>query len=102
MLSEDFLLERGYCCGHGCLMCPYIPKHKKDNTVVMKKVIDCYQNENPIINKLTYIYLTPQIMLVAFALADTLLKRDNCKHTTETGHVNLVTFNYRCVHDKFT
>lgn len=51
MLSEDFLLERGYCCGHGCLMCPYIPKHKKGNTVVMKKVIDCYQNENPIINK---------------------------------------------------
>ena len=29
MLSRDFLIERGYCCGHGCLMCPYIPKHLK-------------------------------------------------------------------------
>ena len=32
MLSEEYLLQRGYCCGHGCLMCPYEPKHKKDNT----------------------------------------------------------------------
>ena len=28
MLSREFLTKRGYCCGHGCLMCPYIPKHK--------------------------------------------------------------------------
>ena len=35
MLSREFLLERGYCCGHGCLMCPYIPKHKKGNTNTM-------------------------------------------------------------------
>ena len=32
MLSQEFLIERGYCCGHGCLMCPYIPKHTKGNT----------------------------------------------------------------------
>ena len=32
MLSKEYLLQRGYCCGHGCLMCPYEPKHKKDNT----------------------------------------------------------------------
>ena len=32
MLSREYLLQRGYCCGHGCLMCPYEPKHKKDNT----------------------------------------------------------------------
>tara|TARA_R100000406_G_scaffold68598_1_gene49012 strand:- start:580 stop:936 length:357 start_codon:yes stop_codon:yes gene_type:complete len=32
MLSREYLLKRGYCCGHGCLMCPYEPKHKKDNT----------------------------------------------------------------------
>ena len=38
MLSREFLLERGYCCGHGCLMCPYEPKHKKGNT--MTSVID--------------------------------------------------------------
>ena len=27
MLSREFLIERGHCCGHGCLMCPYEPKH---------------------------------------------------------------------------
>jgi len=32
MLSRSFLIQRGYCCGHGCLMCPYIPKHIKGNT----------------------------------------------------------------------
>ena len=51
MLSKEFLLERGYCCGHGCLMCPYEPKHKKGNKNTMKQVIDCTQNHNPIINK---------------------------------------------------
>jgi len=35
MLSKDFLTERGYCCGHGCLMCPYEPKHTKGNTKLM-------------------------------------------------------------------
>ena len=51
MLSKEFLLERGYCCGHGCLMCPYEPKHKKGNKNTMKQVIDCNQNHNPVINK---------------------------------------------------
>tara|TARA_Y100000592_G_scaffold15192_1_gene22142 strand:+ start:3132 stop:3848 length:717 start_codon:yes stop_codon:yes gene_type:complete len=35
MLSKEFLTERGYCCGHGCLMCPYEPKHIKGNTNLM-------------------------------------------------------------------
>tara|TARA_B100001778_G_scaffold333880_1_gene343517 strand:- start:368 stop:1072 length:705 start_codon:yes stop_codon:yes gene_type:complete len=35
MLSREFLTERGYCCGHGCLMCPYEPKHTKGNTNLM-------------------------------------------------------------------
>ena len=39
MLSKDFLTERGYCCGHGCLMCPYEPTHIKDNTIL--KIINC-------------------------------------------------------------
>lgn len=25
-LSREFLLNRGYCCGNGCLNCPYKPK----------------------------------------------------------------------------
>ena len=23
VLTEKYLLERGYCCGNGCLNCPY-------------------------------------------------------------------------------
>tara|TARA_R100000030_G_scaffold91157_1_gene76096 strand:+ start:211 stop:906 length:696 start_codon:yes stop_codon:yes gene_type:complete len=38
MLSREFLTERGYCCGHGCLMCPYEPKHIKGNTKLMGKI----------------------------------------------------------------
>jgi len=34
MLSREFLTERGYCCGNGCLMCPYEPKHIKNNKVL--------------------------------------------------------------------
>ena len=49
MLSKEFLTERGYCCGHGCLMCPYEPKHKKDNTIL--EVINCFKKENPLIQK---------------------------------------------------
>jgi len=35
MLSQEFLIQRGYCCGHGCLMCPYEPKHTEGNTNLM-------------------------------------------------------------------
>jgi hypothetical protein len=41
-LSREYLLSRGYCCGFGCLNCPYNPKHtkgskeqSKDNNVIM-------------------------------------------------------------------
>ena len=37
MLSREFLIDRGYCCGHGCLMCPYEPKHTKDNTIMAEQ-----------------------------------------------------------------
>ena len=49
MLSREFLIERGYCCGHGCLMCPYEPKHIKDNTLL--KVLNCFKEDNPLIHK---------------------------------------------------
>ena len=35
-LSKEFLLNRGYCCGNGCLNCPYIPKHQKHNDITGK------------------------------------------------------------------
>ena len=40
MLSREFLTQRGYCCGHGCLMCPYIPKHIEGNTMSKEKLIE--------------------------------------------------------------
>jgi len=49
MLSKEFLTERGFCCGYGCLMCPYEPKHTKDNTIL--KVINCFKEDNPLIQK---------------------------------------------------
>lgn len=33
VLSEKYLLERGYCCGNGCVNCPYnyknVPEPKR-------------------------------------------------------------------------
>ena len=37
MLSREFLIDRGYCCGHGCLMCPYEPKHTKGNKIMAEQ-----------------------------------------------------------------
>lgn len=33
-LNKEFLLSRGKCCGSGCLNCPYIPKHIKNNITI--------------------------------------------------------------------
>lgn len=30
VLTERFLLERGYCCGNGCRHCPYPKDAEKD------------------------------------------------------------------------
>ena len=38
MLSKEFLIKRGYCCGNGCFMCPYKPRHTKDNTEIMSEL----------------------------------------------------------------
>ena len=34
VFTETFLIQRGSCCGYGCIHCPYWPKHKAGNTVV--------------------------------------------------------------------
>ncbi len=36
-MSRDKLLARGYCCGLGCLNCPYDPPHQRNNTKVMSR-----------------------------------------------------------------
>ena len=32
IMTESFLMNRGYCCGNGCQNCPYFPKAIKGNT----------------------------------------------------------------------
>ncbi|HPR33397.1 MAG TPA: DUF5522 domain-containing protein [Prolixibacteraceae bacterium] len=32
VMTEKYLKERGWCCGNGCLHCPYDPRATKGNT----------------------------------------------------------------------
>lgn len=32
VMTEYFLVNRGYCCSNGCRHCPYQPKAQKGNT----------------------------------------------------------------------
>jgi len=73
MLSREFLTERGYCCGYGCLMCPYEPKHTKDNTIL--KVIDCFKEENNVIKKKLKEVSVEEGMAIATKLFQVLNKR---------------------------
>ena len=38
MLSKQFLIKRRKCCGNGCFMCPYIPKHTKGSYKIMNRM----------------------------------------------------------------
>ena len=38
MLSKQFLIKRKQCCGNGCLMCPYIPRHNEGSIKVMQNM----------------------------------------------------------------
>ena len=39
MFTKEYLLERGYCCGNGCVNCPYdykmVPEPKR--TMLLEK-----------------------------------------------------------------
>jgi 2,5-diketo-D-gluconate reductase A len=37
MLSSQFLISQKECCGNGCRMCPYEPRHIKGNTSLQKR-----------------------------------------------------------------
>jgi hypothetical protein len=32
VMTESYLINRGYCCSNGCRHCPYWPKAQKGNT----------------------------------------------------------------------
>ena len=52
MLSRLILLKNKRCCGEGCLMCPYEPKHFKDSVIIRQEVIDiCTKEELEVINE---------------------------------------------------
>lgn len=36
VMTEQYHIERGYCCGNGCRHCPYEPKAQKGNTLIKK------------------------------------------------------------------
>ncbi len=38
VMTEKFLVKRGYCCSNGCRHCPYWPKAQKGNTVLRKGI----------------------------------------------------------------
>tara|TARA_B100001559_G_C16335702_1_gene545638 strand:+ start:68 stop:226 length:159 start_codon:yes stop_codon:yes gene_type:complete len=51
MLSRLILLKNKKCCGEGCFMCPYKPKHFKDSRIIRKEVLElCNKEEIDIIN----------------------------------------------------
>ncbi len=41
VLTEKYLLDRGYCCGNGCLNCPYkyknVPEPKRSKLLKARK-----------------------------------------------------------------
>lgn len=39
-LSREVLLERGWCCGNGCTMCPYEPRHLRGSTSLASRAED--------------------------------------------------------------
>ncbi len=53
MLARSILLKNKKCCGNGCLMCPYEPKHAKDSNIVREEIIQiCSNEELDLINKI--------------------------------------------------
>ena len=36
VFTEQYHLDRGYCCGNGCKHCPFYPAHQKGNTTIKK------------------------------------------------------------------
>ncbi len=37
VMTEEYHIKRGYCCGNGCRHCPFEPKAQKGNMYLRKK-----------------------------------------------------------------
>jgi len=38
VMTESYLVRRGYCCSNGCKHCPYHPRARKGNTVLRRGI----------------------------------------------------------------
>ncbi|MGQ8337496.1 DUF5522 domain-containing protein [Sunxiuqinia sp. A32] len=43
VMTESFLVRRGYCCSNGCLNCPYDPRAQKGNRKLRPEVAKKYK-----------------------------------------------------------
>ena len=43
VMTEYFLVKRGYCCSNGCRHCPYSPRAQKGNTRLREDVKRRYE-----------------------------------------------------------
>jgi hypothetical protein len=37
VMTEEYHIKRGYCCGNGCRHCPFTPKSIKGNSTLIEK-----------------------------------------------------------------
>ena len=37
VMTEEYHIKRGYCCGNGCRHCPFSPKAIKGNSTLIEK-----------------------------------------------------------------
>jgi hypothetical protein len=44
VMTEFYLVKRGYCCSNGCKNCPYTPKAVKGNRKLRPDVVGKYPN----------------------------------------------------------
>ncbi len=43
VMTEFYLVKRGYCCSNGCRHCPYSPKATKGNTKLRPEIEEKYR-----------------------------------------------------------
>jgi hypothetical protein len=43
VMTELYLVKRGYCCSNGCKHCPYSPKAMKGNRKLRPELVNKYQ-----------------------------------------------------------
>ena len=46
VLTAQYLLSRGYCCGNGCLHCPYPRLPETENLELPSEKVNLYEKES--------------------------------------------------------